>query len=103
MPDRIRTCDLRFRRALFYPAELRAHITIVSIIAQDIQDVKRYNDEASGGDKVPETASLRADTGDRGNCSVYVGSAVCGSTIRMIIPIIPITILIITPFLSLAD
>ena len=24
-PDRIRTCDLRFRKAMLYPAELRAH------------------------------------------------------------------------------
>ena len=24
-PDRIRTCDLRLRRPLLYPAELRAH------------------------------------------------------------------------------
>src|SRR5205823_770884 len=28
-PDRIRTCDLRFRRPTLYPAELRAHSDVV--------------------------------------------------------------------------
>ena len=37
-PDRIRTCDLRLRRATLYPAELRAHF--VDLIAKAGQFVR---------------------------------------------------------------
>ena len=33
-PDRIRTCDLWFRRPTLYPAELRAHLELIPSLAK---------------------------------------------------------------------
>src|SRR6188474_536977 len=38
-PDRIRTCDLRLRRATLYPAELRVH-PAYAVLTRDFRDLE---------------------------------------------------------------
>jgi hypothetical protein len=59
-PGKTRTCDLRFRKPLLYPAELRDRLVLISIYSIKAISTRARNPDVGAGLVAPRDASLSA-------------------------------------------